>query len=134
MRPLIPTDHSPPTIPSRENKDSLFSVRERKKGCKILNIEASIFSKVKIIYSIHILSGSELSIRGSTFSPALKYSRSETFKEYTRFIRLTQKVFRYVIRVTGYLIRVTSPRVLSGCTVAHFRAYCTGQHSPAIKI
>ena len=29
---------------------------------------------------------------------------------------MTQKVFRYVIRVTGYLIRVTSPRVLSGCT------------------
>jgi hypothetical protein len=35
------------------------------------------------------------------------------------------------------VIRVTSPRVLNlvlpGCTAAHFRAYCTGQHSPAIK-
>ena len=34
-----------------------------------------------------------------------------------------RKFSRYVIQVTGYLIRATSPGVLSVCTAVHFRAY-----------
>ena len=39
-----------------------------------------------------------------------------------------RKFSRYVLRVTGYLIRVTSPDVLSKV----LSYYCTGQYSPTI--
>ena len=53
---ILSAYRSPPTIRSRENKDSFFSVRDRKKGCKIFKYKSHfIFLKVKILYLIHIL-------------------------------------------------------------------------------
>jgi hypothetical protein len=113
-----------------------FPAWRRKRDVKILNIKANIFFKSKnTLFDSYIIRFWYMYPRGHIFS-GTKCRRKETFEEYTRFIRLTQKVFRYVIRVTGYmyLIRVTSPRVLSWCTASHFLAYCTGPHGPAIQI
>jgi hypothetical protein len=96
---------------SRPSSFSHFSRNPEKRGGKKCWIWNAIYLKVKHLHSVSNLMGISLSIMIRTVSDR-KSKRYETFQEYTKFIRLAQKVFQ--VRASSY--RVPDSSYLSGCT------------------